>query len=219
MRLLALLGLLGLLLACDPGPQPASSGPTWLPVPIGAAPVQGPADAWVTVVVFSDLECPFCAQEHSRLLQLLAIYPGDVRLAWKHFPLTSIHAHARGAAIAAECAKEQGRFWEMTDLVFANRTQLGAASLASYAGQTGLDTTAWSTCIGSSAAAAAVDADVALGIQLGVPATPTMAVNGRPLVGAYSLAALQAQVEAARTAAVASGIPRADYYGRAVLGQ
>ncbi len=219
MRLLAAALAALSLLACDPS-SPAPPTVPRLKAPVGAAPVLGPADAWVTVVVFSDLECPFCAQEHPLLEQLVTLYPGDVRLVWKHFPLpASLHPYARPAAIAAECAKAQGLFWPMADLVFAHRTQLAPADLASYAAQVGLDTAAWSTCLTAGPAAAAVDADVALGTSLGVNGTPTSLVNGKAVVGAQPLSTLQAEVEAARAAAIASGIPRADYYLRAVMGQ
>jgi len=212
----ALAGLV--LAACDPSPPPQAA-PARMAVPLGAAPVRGPADAWVTVVVWSDLECPFCADEHPLLEQLVALYPGDVRLAWKHFPLTSRHPHARSAAIAVECAKPQGRFWEMAAVVFENQAELLPANLASYAGLAGLDPATWSACVADAATAAAVDADVAQGRALGVPGTPTIVVNGKPFAGAYPLSTLQPEVEAARAVAVASGIPRAEYYARAVLGQ
>ncbi|HTP53171.1 MAG TPA: thioredoxin domain-containing protein [Anaeromyxobacteraceae bacterium] len=87
--------------------------------------VRGPSDAWVTLVEFADYECPFCAAAEPTLEQLLQLYPGEVRLVFKNFPL-SIHPHAPAAAIAAECAGEQGKFWEMHDAIFANRSALFA---------------------------------------------------------------------------------------------
>jgi protein-disulfide isomerase len=94
-------------------------------IPVGSSPVDGPADAWVTVVVFSDFECPYCAAARRTLASVLPSYGTDVRLVFKHFPL-SMHARARPAAIAAQCAASQGRFWELHDLVFANQSTLFA---------------------------------------------------------------------------------------------
>jgi protein-disulfide isomerase len=92
-------------------------------IPVGASPVSGPAEAWVTVVVFSDFECPFCAAAQQTLAALLPGYGADVRLVFKHFPL-SMHAHARATAIAAECAAAQGAFWAFHDLVFSDPSGL-----------------------------------------------------------------------------------------------
>lgn len=89
-------------------------------VPVSGSPVRGPADAWVTLVEFSDFECPYCASVQATIDQLRLAYPADVRVVFKHYPL-SFHAHARAAAIAAECAGEQGRFWEMHDAIFQGR--------------------------------------------------------------------------------------------------
>ena len=92
-------------------------------VPVGTSPVSGPADAWVTIVEFSDFECPYCALVQPTLDTVLTGAGSDVRLVFKHFPL-SMHAHARPAAIAADCAHAQGRFWEFHDLVFAGQATL-----------------------------------------------------------------------------------------------
>jgi protein-disulfide isomerase len=92
-------------------------------VPVGTSPSTGPADAWVTIVEFSDFECPYCAAVQGTLQTVLSTAGSDVRHVWKHFPL-SFHAGARPAAIAAECARAQGRFWEFHDLVFARQSSL-----------------------------------------------------------------------------------------------
>ncbi|MBI5069105.1 MAG: DsbA family protein [Deltaproteobacteria bacterium] len=215
MRLALALSCL-LLAACEPT-MPADTTPARMKVPVGSAPVLGPADAWVTVVVFADLECPHCAAEHPVLLELARLQPADVRLVWKHFPLPA-GPHSRSAAIATECARAQGRFWEMADLVFQHRSALLPANLASYALQAGCSEADYSACIAGTAAAAAVNADRAQGLVLGVQGTPTVVVNGQVFVGAHDLATLRAAVEAARAAAIASGVPRADYYDRVVLG-
>jgi protein-disulfide isomerase len=92
-------------------------------IPVGTSPSTGPADAWVTIVEFSDFECPYCAAVQGTLHNVLSTAGSDVRHVWKNFPL-SFHAGARPAAIAAECARVQGRFWEFHDLVFAGQSGL-----------------------------------------------------------------------------------------------
>ncbi len=92
-------------------------------VPVGTSPVAGPADALVTIVEFSDFECPYCGRVQPTLRTVLAGAGGYVRVVFKHFPL-SMHAHARPAAIAADCAHAQGRFWEFHDLVFSGQATL-----------------------------------------------------------------------------------------------
>ncbi len=203
--------LAAMLLGCGSGSS------SLVKVPLGDSPQRGPADAWVTVVEFGDFECPYCRMEEPVLGDLAAIYGADLRLVWKHFPLTGIHPHAQAAAVAAECANAQGRFWEMHDLLLA--TALDDATLLADAGQVpGLDVAAWQACLGTAAPADRVAADVALGASLGVGGTPTFYVNGVPVIGAVPESELRAVVDQARGRAMASGIPRADYYNRAVLG-
>lgn len=213
------LALAALLAACGGGGSPTSQSGL-MRVPLGDSPQRGPSDpagAWVTIVEFSDFQCPYCGAAEPTVEQILANNP-DARLVYKHFPLSQ-HANARPAANAAECARAQGHFWEMHDLLFAHQTALDAAALASYAGQiNGLDTVAWQTCFDAKTYDDRVTADLTLGQSVGVQGTPTFAINGEPLVGAQPLAAFQAAVDAARAAAIASGIPRAQYYDKAVLG-
>ena len=186
-------------------------------MPIGDSPQRGPGDAWVTVVEFSDFECPFCRGEQPILTDIEAIYGADLRVVFKHFPLTSLHPHAQAAAIAAECAGEQGKFWEMHDLLFT--TALDDATLLADAQQVpGLDVTDWQACIAAPETANRVAADVALGTSIGIDATPTFVVNGEPVIGAVPESDLRAVIERARAEAIASGIPRANYYDQAVLG-
>lgn len=192
-------------------------------VPLGDSPQRGPPDAWVTLVEFADFQCSFCGAAQPTVEQILSEYRADVRLVFKHFPL-SIHANARPAANAAECARAQGPapdgyFWQMHDVLFADQVALDATSLAGYASQiSGLDATAWQTCFDARQYDARVSADEALGESLGVPGTPTFVVNGVPLLGNQPIANFRAAVETARTEAIASGIPRAQYYDKAILG-
>ncbi len=210
-----LLAVAALLAACGGG-TPASSPSLWR-VPLGESPQRGPGDAWVTIVEFSDFQCPYCGAAEPTVQAVLAAYPQDARLVYKHFPL-SFHVNARPAANAAECARAQGDFWEMHDLLFANQAALGASALAGYASQiAGLDTAAWQACFDARQWDSRVMADEALGESLGVPGTPTFVVNGQPYVGLPQ--DLAAVVESARTRAIASGVPRDQYYAKVVLGQ
>jgi protein-disulfide isomerase len=188
-------------------------------VPIGTSPVRGPGDAWVTLVEFGDFECPFCGEEEPVVEALLAMYPADLRLVWKNFPLTTIHPYAQGAAIAAECADEQGLFWPMHDLLYANQNALTSTDLTNYAGQVqGLDVATWQACLSTAPPAQGVSDDVALGTMVGVGGTPTFFVNGEAVVGAVPQATLQGVIETKRAEAEASGVPRAQYYDTVILG-
>ncbi len=98
---------------------------TFPDLPVGDSPVRGPADAWVTVLEFGDFECPYCGEEEPTVKQLLQNNV-DVRLVFKNFPLESVHPHALPAAIAAECALDQGKFWEMHDAIYADQAAIFA---------------------------------------------------------------------------------------------
>jgi len=111
-------------------------GAAELPVPVGGAPVRGPADAWVTLVEFSDFECPFCRSAEAQVEQVLALHPSDVRLVYKQFPLTSLHDRALPAALAADCAGQQDKFWQMHDLLM--QGDLSDDALVGYARELGL---------------------------------------------------------------------------------
>jgi len=216
-RLALSLWLCAALSACGGG-STASPPTTVFPVPVAGAPVSGPADAWVTIVEYADFQCSFCAAEAPALEALLAAYPADLRLVFKEFPLpASIHPDARPAALAAVCADAQGRFWPMHDLLFGHASGLGSAALEAYAATAGLEVAAWRTCLATAEAGAAVDADVAEGLGFGVRGTPTSFVNGVRYEGAGRVTA--AVVEAARAAAIASGVARGRYYDQVVLGR
>lgn len=204
-------------LACqNQAQQPAPGNP--VPVPVEGAPARGAAAAWVTIVEFTDFECPYCGREEGVLKQILDAYPDDVRLVVRNFPLPpSMHPFARPAAIAAQCAQEQGQYWPMHDLLFAHQDALSGADLERYASQAGLELAAWQSCRQGSAAAAKVDADVQLGLDLGVNATPTFFVNGRALDGAYPLDSFRPIIDSEIARARSSGIPAAEYYDRVVL--
>ena len=151
---------------------------------IGAEePSQGPVDAPIQVVEYSDFECPYCGRAKPAVHQVLEEYGDRVRLVFRNFPL-GIHANARPAAVASLCAQEQDQFWDYHDLLFAHQRELRAVDLIRYAGDLGLDVAAFGACFGSGRHDAKVDADLASGEQFGVTGTPAFFVNGRRLSGA-----------------------------------
>ncbi len=147
-------------------------------IDIEGRPVYGSDRAPVTVVVFADFECPHCKKEAPVLRQAIDQFRGRAKLVFKHFPLAS-HDRAKYAAIAAEAAHEQGKFWEMHDLIFANQTALEDEDLYRYAEQIGLDMQKFKASYESKKGEAAVDADRAHGEQLEIEGTPAVYVNGR----------------------------------------
>jgi len=176
------------------------------------APSLGDAKAAITLVEYSDFECPVCRNLHDVLRGMLPNYAGKVRLVFKDFPLEQLHPWARTAAIAGRCAYQQDpqAFWKMYDFIYDNQEIISAANawtkMMDYAGQSGLDADAFKACMSGPEAGAAVNASRANGEQLEVNSTPTVFVNGRRLVGAdphlleqyinYELA----QLKAAKTA-------------------
>ena len=146
-------------------------------------PVKGPAEAALTVVIFTDFECPFCSKAYQQIKDLLARHPQDVRFVFRHFP-SDTHKNAHTAAYAAACAHLQGKFWQYADLLFKNQRNLGFIKLYDYARQVGLDMEKFKQCMESERAKEIVDADVAEGLELGISTTPTLFFNGHFLKGA-----------------------------------
>ena len=146
-------------------------------------PSRGDQKAPVTLVEFSDYECPYCATTQPTLKRVLEQYPGKVRLVFLDFPL-SIHPSAPKAAEAALCAGEQGRYWEMHDRLFANQKALGTDSLKAHARALALDPIAFDKCLDSGRMAPVIEANKKTGESSGVNSTPYFFVNGRPLSGA-----------------------------------
>lgn len=145
----------------------------------GDAPVRGAAmGAPVTLVVFSDFECPFCRQTHPLFQQVLREHDGRVQLVFKHYPL-SMHERAVPAAVAAVAAHRQGKFWEMHDILFENQEALTDGDLEGYARTIGLDLARFREDVANEATLAAVEADKTIGRTLEVQGTPTLFVNGR----------------------------------------
>jgi protein-disulfide isomerase len=147
-------------------------------------PERGPADARVTIVEFSDFQCPFCGRLAPILKQVLQAYPTQVRLVYRNMPLSSLHPDAAKAAEASVCAASQGKFWEMHDLLFAEQNSLSVDALKEKARRVGLDTQQFNDCLDSGKAREAVNSDAQAGAELGLAATPSSFVNGRFISGA-----------------------------------
>ena len=156
---------------------------------------QGPQDAVVTIVEFSDFECPYCASLLPTLEQAKRQYAGALRVVYRHFPLTSIHPHAQKAAEASLCAGEQASFWEMHDLLFAEQHTLTVADLKEKASRLGLNRTAFDRCLDSDRHYETVRDDIRAGAAAGVSGTPAIFVNGRALTGAVPFASLAAIID------------------------
>lgn len=154
------------------------------------APALGDSKAPVTIVEYSDFECPVCRNLHDALRNILPNYSGKVRVIFKDFPLEQLHPWARTAAIAGRCAYQQkpAAFWKVYDLIYDNQEIISAANawgkMVDYASQSGLDADAFKGCMASPEAGAAVNASHANGEKLEVNSTPTVFVNGRRMVGA-----------------------------------
>jgi len=150
-------------------------------------PYRGRPEAPVAIVEFSDFKCPFCSLAQATLKQILARYPGKVKLVYRDFPLEAIHPDARRAAEAARCARDQEKFWEYHDVLFAHFPQVGGEDLLQYAKLSGLDVGRFAACVREGAHKATVQRDIDEGKRLGVTGTPAFFINGRPLSGAQPL--------------------------------
>lgn len=159
-------------------------------------PAIGPPEAPVLIIEFSDFQCGFCGRfARETLAQILETYGDQVRFVHRDFPLSSIHPHAQKAAEAAQCANEQGKYWDYSDVLYQNQTALEIESLNLYAEQLGLDADAFSECLDSGRYKEEVEKDLTDGRSYGVTATPTFFINGQLLVGAKPFSAFQAVIE------------------------
>lgn len=184
------------------GDAPRVPDALWAAMQEGAS--LGPAAAPVTVVAFSDFECPFCGRLAPELHQLVEEGGGRVRVVFRHYPLDQacnphikrpFHEAACAGAAAGVCAEAQGGFWPMHDHLFAHRTALGREDTAGYAEAQGLDRAAFVACLEAPATAERLQRDIALGREAGVKGTPSLFINGKALTGAKPRWVLQAIVE------------------------
>ncbi len=161
---------------------------------LDGAPARGPEDASVTIVEFSDFQCPFCGRVTDTLDRIHKEYGDDVRIVFKHLPLR-IHPKAPAAHAAAEAAHRQGRFWEMHDAIFADQAGMSPERYRAYAEQIGLDLERFDRDLNASDVRQRVGADTAEAEKLGVTGTPGFFVNGRFLSGAQPFEAFQRLIE------------------------
>ena len=171
-----------------------AAAPDRVKVSIDDDPIIGNKDAKVTVIEFSDFQCPFCSRFYAQTLPSILkdwVDSGKAKIYFKHFPLTSIHPNAQKASEATECAKDQNKFWEMHDKIFENQAAIQIADLKKYAADLKLDTAKFNKCIDDGEKAAAVNADLQEGFANGVTGTPSFFINGQSIVGAQPYEAFQ----------------------------
>jgi protein-disulfide isomerase len=158
------------------------------------APAFGPEDAKVTIVEFSDFECPYCSRAANTGHQLREKYGQKVRFVFRQFPL-SFHKTSKKASEASLAAHAQGKFWEFHDLLFKNQKKHDAASLEGYAKKVGLDVATFKKALAENKYSAAVDADMKLGKEVNVQGTPTMFLNGKRVKNPTDLAGLSKDID------------------------
>lgn len=158
---------------------------------IGDSPTTGAASQQIVLLEFSDFQCPFCAKAHDTVKQFMAKHQDQVTLAYKHFPLTSIHPQALPAAKAAWAAQQQGKFWEYYSALFDGQKQLGEPLYGSIAQKLNLKLDKFNADRNSPAAEAAIQKDLQLAQSLGIEGTPFFIMNGKTFSGAIELAEME----------------------------
>jgi protein-disulfide isomerase len=179
--------------------QPAAARPQADPgqvheIPIASSYVRGPKDAPVTITMFSDFQCPFCAQATPIVDEVLKAYPKDVNFVMKQFPLKQIHPQAEPAARAALAAGKQGKFWEMHDELYKNSRTLSPETFKRLAEELGLDVQKFQADMDSEALKKQVDEEFTLGQKVNVRGTPTFFINGKLALN-RSVDGFKAQIE------------------------
>jgi len=162
----------------------------------GNGPSRGPGNAAVTIVEFSDFQCPYCYKAVDQLNQILKAYPTQVKLVFKQFPLVDSHPEAAISAAAALAAQQQGKFWQLHDLMFANHGNLSRRAILSWAGSLGLDMRRFTADLDSNAIKLALQRDMEDGNKAGVDATPTIYIDGQKYNGALALDAIKPVIDA-----------------------
>lgn len=194
-----------------------SKNESYNPVPLADSPTTGPEDAVVTIVMFTDLQCSFCARAHDDLKAILAANP-DVRLVYKHYPLP-FHTAAIPMGVAAMTAGQQGKFWEYVDAAYDGQENVSPSRLEEFARQVGIDTERFNEAFGTEEQLAIIQRDVDLGQQLGVTGTPTFFINGVRVEGSKSPEDFQATIDEQRTLVERlrdAGVDKQDLYWRTV---
>lgn len=164
-------------------------------ISVDGSPVKGPADGRITIIEFSDFECPYCSLAVKEVYTLMAAYPKDMKLIFKQFPL-SMHPNAPLAAAASLAAKEQGKFWELHDLMFANFRKINRDNILIWAKQIGLDMERFKNDLASTKYQAVIQKDVADGEAVGVYGTPAFFINGKHYNGPVTMETLKPILDA-----------------------
>src|SRR4029078_3664107 len=208
----------GLTKAAPPPPPPARQGEpdanTAYRAEVKGAPVKGAKDALVTIVQFSDFQCPFCSRVEPTINQVMKEYTVKVPVAWRDLPLP-FHPNAMPAAIAARAAGDQGKYWEMHDKIFADQQHMDRETYEKYAGELGLNMGKFKAALDAQKGKESIDADAAAGGKIGARGTPAFFINGKFLSGAQPFEAFKAKIdEELKTAEgmVAKGTPKAHVY-------
>jgi protein-disulfide isomerase len=158
-------------------------------------PSKGPDDAAVTIIEFSDFQCPYCQRAVPTIEQILEKYPTQVRIVFRHLPLDTIHDRAKPAAVASHCAGNQDKFWDYHDVLFDNNRALSDEDLERYAADMGLDMEAFKQCVSDPESHQIVDNDAVAAASLGLTGTPAFFVNGIPMTGAQPLEKFSAIID------------------------
>lgn len=150
-------------------------------IPVGSSAVKGNKNAPVTIVEFSDFQCPYCARLQPTLNEVLKAYPKEVKLVFKHYPL-SFHKQARNAAKASLAAGEQGKFWDMHDIIFENYNKLSDESFKEFAAKIGLDVNKFLADYNSNKYEQQIQQDINIARSVSVTGTPTLFINGKRMM-------------------------------------
>jgi protein-disulfide isomerase len=198
--------------------DPVEDKTVWKVELTGDEPVHGPKDALVTLVEFTDFQCPFCSKVRPTLKEVEKLYEGKLRLVFKHQPL-SFHKNAPAAAEASLCAQQQGKFWEMEERLFTHQQALERPQLSEHAKAVGLDVEAFDKCLDGHVTKAAVAADQAMAEKVTATGTPAFFINGRKISGAQPLDAFRRLIDEElkkAEAMVAAGTGKGELYAKAI---
>ncbi|HTY07696.1 MAG TPA: thioredoxin domain-containing protein [Candidatus Edwardsbacteria bacterium] len=165
-------------------------------VNVGRLPPQGSPDAKVKIVEFGDFQCPYCKQWNDTTYPALQQKYGDkIVLYFREYPLSSIHPQAMDGAVTAECANDQGKFWEMHDAMYKTQDTIGVQNSRTLGGTLGLDTKKFNDCLANNPFQAQINGDILDGVAYGVAGTPTFFINGVRLLGALPLERFTAVID------------------------
>jgi protein-disulfide isomerase len=201
--------------AARPAPR-GDDGTTVYKVPVEGSPTKGKADALVTLVEFSDYQCPFCGRAEGTVVQLTKDYGDKLRVVMKQNPL-SFHDRAKPAALAALAAGEQGKYWQMHEKLFQNTQTLDDASLERYAKEIGLNVAKWKDAMKNPKLSETISKDQTLAASLGASGTPAFFINGRKLSGAQPIDRFKAVIDqelAKAEALVKTGVKPSEIYAK-----